>query len=234
VSATSLEHFPELMAILAHDMRNPLSALLTNIHFVQSVARGTTLDIDEALSDSALSCAILGQIIGNLEVLGRALAPSVPTPTPVGTREAVGQALARAAPHATLAGIEMAIAATSAGATVLVDQLFWGRTLDNVLANALQYSPPQGKISIELVADNQRGGLFVTDRGPVVPPEFREHVLTADGQAAAKKRYEARYGRGLGLYCAAQAARLAGAEIRLGERDGQCLVELWAPLANVK
>jgi signal transduction histidine kinase len=229
-----LEHLPELMAILAHDMRNPLAALLTNIHFVQSVTRGTTPDIDEALSDSVLSCAMLGQIIGNLEVLGRAFGSSRPTPTPVGTREAANQALARATPQATLAGTEMTIAGASSGATVLVDPLFWGRTLDNVLANSLQYSPAKGKITIELVANDEQGGLFVTDGGPVIPPEFRERVVTAEGQAAAKRRYEARYGRGLGLYCAAQAARLAGAEIRLGERDGQCLVELWAPLADAK
>src|SRR5687767_1926569 len=119
------------MAILAHDMRNPLSALLTNIHFVQSVTRGTTPDVDEALSDSALSCAILGQIIGNLEVLGRAFGSGRPSPAPVRTREAVSQAVARAAPHATIAGIEMAILTDSPGATVLVDPLFFGRALDN-------------------------------------------------------------------------------------------------------
>ena len=140
--------------------------------------------------------------------------------------------MARAAPQAVLAGIETAIAAGSPGATVQVDALFFGRTLDNLLANALQYSPAKGKITIELVTKEGRGGLLMTDRGPVVPPEFRERVLTEEGQATAKKRYEARYGRGLGLYCAAQAARLAGAEICLGERDGQFLVELWAPLAE--
>ena len=228
-----MEHLSELMAILAHDMRNPLSALLTNIHFVQSVTRGTTLDIDEALSDSALSCAILGQIIGNLEVLGRSYASSRPSPTPVGTREAASQALARAAPQATLAGIETAIAAGSPGVAVLVDPVFLGRALDNVLANALQYSPAKGKITIDLVMENERGGILVTDLGPVVPPEFRELVFTEEGQGVAKKRYEARYGRGLGLYCAAQAARLAGVEIRLRERDGHSLVELWAPLAEL-
>jgi two-component system, OmpR family, sensor histidine kinase CpxA len=115
---------------------------------------------------------------------------------------------------------------------VLADPMFLGRALDNLLANALQYSPAKGKISIELATKDERGGLFVTDQGPVVPPEYRELIFTAEGQAAAKKRYEARYGRGLGLYCAAQAARLAGTEIRVGERDGQFLVELWAPLAH--
>ena len=224
------EHLPELMAILAHDMRNPLSALLTNIHFVQSVARGSTLDVDEALSDSALSCTILSQVIGNLEVLGRAFGPAHPAPTPLGTREAAGQAVARASAHASLAGVELAILPGS-GATVHVEPVFFGRALDNVLANSLQYSPAQGKVTIELATQGDRSGVWVSDGGPIVPPDFRERVLTIEGQSEAKKLYEARYGRGLGLYCAAQAARIAGAELTVGEGDGRFRIELWGPLA---
>jgi signal transduction histidine kinase len=219
------------MAILAHDMRNPLSALLTNIHFVQSIARGSTLDVDEALSDSALSCMILSQVIGNLEVLGRAFGPANLPLTPLGTREAAGQAVARASAHATLAGIELVMMPGS-GATVCVEPLFFGRALDNVLANALQYSPARGKVTIELATNGNRSGVFVSDSGPIVPVEFRERVFTEEGQSAAKKRYEARYGRGLGLYCAAQAARVGGAEILVGEGEGRFRIELWGPHAE--
>jgi signal transduction histidine kinase len=230
VGASSLEHLPELMAILAHDLRNPLSALLTNIHFVQSVARGGALDVDEALSDSAMSCAILGQVIGNLEVLGRAFGGPHPAPSPVGTREAAGQAVGRAMPHSVLAGIEIALPQGASGAAVLVEPVFFGRALDNVLANALQYSPANGKISVELVTIGERGAVHVSDQGPIVPREFRERVLTEEGQDAAKRLYEARYGRGLALYCAGQAARIAGAELILGEREGHFVAQLWAPL----
>jgi len=218
------------MAILAHDMRNPLSALLTNIHFVQSVARGSTLDVDEALSDSALSCTILSQVIGNLEVLGRAFGPTNLSPTPLGTREAAGQAVARASAQASLSGVEIVILPGS-GATVHVEPVFFGRALDNMLANSLQYSPARGKVTIELATKGDRSGVWVSDSGPIVPPDFRERVLTVEGQSAAKKRYEARYGRGLGLYCAAQAARIGGAELTVGEGDGRFRIELWGPHA---
>ena len=231
MSASSVEHLPELMAILAHDMRNPLSALLTNIHFVQSITSGSALDVDEALADSALSCSVLGQIIGNLEVIGRAFGGVHPPPASVGTREAAAQSLARMAPQAMLAAIEPIIEPGSAGATVLVEPTFFGRALDNLLANALQYGPAKTKVKIELATAGTRAGVRVIDEGPIVPPEFRDRVLTVEGQSTAKKRYEARYGRGLGLYCAAQAARIAGAELTLGGRDGHAVAELWAPLA---
>lgn len=229
--SSSLDHLPDLMAILAHDMRNPLSALLTNIHFVQSVARGSELDIDEALSDSALSCMILGQVIGNLEVLGRAFGAARLAPTQVATREAAGQALGRAAPQATISNIEILIGGGEEE-TVFVDPVFFGRAIDNLLANALQYSPANGKIVLELLSRSAQGGVAVVDSGPVVPPEFRESVLTEEGQASAKKRYEARYGRGLGLYCAGQAARLAGGELVVTESDGRFRAEVWGPLAK--
>jgi signal transduction histidine kinase len=173
---------------------------------------------------------ILSQVIGNLEVLGRVFGPVNLRPTLMGTREAAGQAVARASAQATLAGIELVILPGS-GATVNVEPVFFGRALDNVLANSLQYSPARGKVTLELATEGERSGVWVSDGGPIVPPEFRERVLTEDGQSAAKKRYEARYGRGLGLYCAAQAARLGGAELILGEGDGRFRIELWGPLA---
>jgi signal transduction histidine kinase len=233
VGDSSLEHLPELMAILAHDMRNPLSALLTNIHFVQSMAKGPEFrDVDEALTDSALSCAILSQVIGNLEVLGRAFGSARLEPAALGTREAAGQAVARAAAQAKLAGIGVAIA-PGPGVTVFADPIFFGRSLDNLLANALQYSPAKGKIALGFEANDARAAIVLTDDGPAVPAEFRESVLTGGGQAEAKKKYEARYGRGLGLYCAAQAARIAGAEVVMSENNGHFRVELWAPLAKL-
>lgn len=228
---SSLDHLPELMAILAHDMRNPLSALLTNIHFVQSVAKGSTLDVDEALSDSVLSCMLLGQVIGNLEVLGRSFGGARLAATLISTRDAAGHAIARSAQQATLAGIGLGLAGGEE-TTVHVDPVFFGRALDNVLANALQYSPAKGKIALELISKDGHGGVAVMDSGPIVPPEFREAVLTEGGQAEAKKRYEARYGRGLGLYCAGQAARISGGEIVVTEANGRFRAEIWAPLAK--
>jgi signal transduction histidine kinase len=91
----------------------------------------------------------------------------------------------------------------------------------------MQYSPAQGKVTIELATKGDRSGVLVSDSGPIVPLEFRERVLTEEGQSAAKKRYEARYGRGLGLYCAAQAARIGGADIIVGEGEGRFRIELW-------
>jgi len=107
-----------------------------------------------------------------------------------------------------------------------------GRALDNLLANSLQYSQTGSLVTIELAAGDEVGIIIVLDDGPVVPPELRSWALLMEAQNDAKRRFEARYGRGLGLYCAAQAARIAGARVALGERAGGSMFELSGPLAR--
>jgi len=87
-------------------------------------------------------------------------------------------------------------------------------------------------VTIELAAGDEVGIIIVLDDGPVVPPELRSWALLMEAQNDAKRRFEARYGRGLGLYCAAQAARIAGARVALGERAGGSMFELSGPLAR--
>jgi len=217
------------MSLLAHDMRNPLAALSTNINFIRSVMKNRVTDVDEALSDCAVSCTLLGHIIGNLDVFSRAFADTPPVRQALPLQKTSGDALARWAEHARTSGIELELSADERKSAVLVDPYLFSRALDNLLANALQHS--RGKVMLECTARGDRGYLIVTDSGPAVPDDLRDFVMTAGGQNAAKFKYEARYGSGLGLYCAAEAARAAGAEVALGERSGGSMFELSAPLA---
>jgi signal transduction histidine kinase len=71
----------QLIGLLAHDLRNPLSALHSNVGFLDSVVESRDDDVREALQDARVSCDGLMYIIDNLELLGRALsdAPDMPT-----------------------------------------------------------------------------------------------------------------------------------------------------------
>jgi K+-sensing histidine kinase KdpD len=224
-------HLSELLALLAHDLRNPLSAVLTNINFLKTAMRGRSTDVEEALGDSALSCSTLGQVIGNLDVLARSLSSASPPRQSLGVRQVVEEAAVRFRPHGLLTRLRIEVGEESVAPTLLVDPTFFARALDNLVANAVQYSPTEGEIRLECKEGGGRGAVVVVDQGPVVPVDLREQVLAAEWQGQAKQRYEARYGRGVGLYCAAEAARIAGAEVTIGERDGRSMFELAAPLA---
>jgi signal transduction histidine kinase len=229
---TPPSHLSELMALLAHDLRNPLSALLTNINFIKSSVRGHAPDVEEAIDDSALSCTMLGQVIGNLDVISRAFSTAPLARQAISARNAASDAAVRFAPQAAMTGIRIEVPAGDQSPVLLVEPGFFGRALDNLVANALQYSPADAEVRIECAVVGPRGSLVIVDGGPTIPSELRELARSAEWQGQAKQRYEARYGRGLGLYCAGEAARIAGAEMIIGNREGRSTFELSAPLAT--
>ncbi|MBM4364480.1 MAG: HAMP domain-containing histidine kinase, partial [Deltaproteobacteria bacterium] len=63
----------ELLALVAHDLRNPLSALHSNLGFLRSVLDDADPDAREAIDDGLVSCDGLAQIIDNLDLLAGAL-----------------------------------------------------------------------------------------------------------------------------------------------------------------
>ena len=225
-------HLSELMSLLAHDMRNPLSAVLTNINFVEAVharARGR----------GRRGAGGLGAVLHDARAGHRQPRRARPRARDVRSHQAGhgGQtrgrrAAARFAPQAAASGVRIEVHETSKATALLVEPTFFTRALDNLIANALQYSPANGLVRIECGESGDRGFVSVADEGAAIPADLRELALSPEWQSQAKQRYEARYGRGLGLDCAAEAARIAGADLKIGERDGRSALELSGALAK--
>ena len=174
---------------------------------------------------------MLSQFIGNLDVVAGGLLDSAPLRRPTAARQAVAESVARLKLQSASVEIDVQILPGHHAPQLMVEPSFFGRALDNLVANSLQYAPPKSQVKIECVARRDRGYVLVADDGPAVPREYREQVLTGAGQSIAKQLFEARYGRGIGLFCASQAARVAGAEVTLSDRAGRSLLEISAPLA---
>lgn len=88
--------------------------------------------------------------------------------------------------------------------------------LDNLLDNALRYTPPGGRVDVSLLHVNGTPRLEVLDTGPGIPSELLERVFDrfyrVPGSGAE--------GSGLGLAIARHAAARAGLRIELCNRDG--------------
>ncbi|MEY4753469.1 MAG: hypothetical protein RJA44_1144 [Pseudomonadota bacterium] len=122
------------------------------------------------------------------------------------------------------------------------DALLLTQLLDNLLDNALKYSPPDSPI--ELLARRQDGALLlaVRDRGPGIAPAWRERVFEVfqrgDGHdsghptdASADSSVAQRPGSGVGLAVCRAIARAHGGELRLRARGhGGCSFECLLPL----
>jgi signal transduction histidine kinase len=221
----------KLLGLFAHDIRNPLSALQSNVGFVGGVLESPDPDVRDALSDAMASCQGLVDIVDNLEVLAHvlrgggclALGPMEISPL----LEEVTRRLAGAAKsHDT----RLELAPPPAGVTVLSQREMLLRALTNLVRNAIQHGG-RTPVVISVITAGSGCRVRVEDRGPPVSDELAEQVFTASGQLVAKGARGGRYGRGLGLFCARAAAEAAGGSVRSAEATDGSAFELALALA---
>lgn len=205
-----------LLALLAHDLRNPLSALHSNLGFLGSVIQCPDEDVSEALSDGLVSCDGLSHIIDNLDLLGQSLrgarqADGLPFSVVALVRDVAHRCEQTALSH----GLELCVDYSSMGA----DLEAWGnrdllaRSLGNLIRNSLQLSPSGSVVEIRAAKSDSGVDVFVFDQGTRLSDEMATLAFTARGQIGSKGSGEGRYSRGVGLMSAQIAAAVSGASV---------------------
>ncbi len=235
VAANSSGIIGQLLALVAHDLRNPLSALHSNVGFLEASLPERDSEIGEALFDIAASCGSLAHIIDNLELLGidaQRLQPALER-GPVQLWEATTEVLERMKPIAQSYGVRTEFQVERAGSPrVLAHREMLGRALGNLLFNSLQNGGSQQPVTVVLATSGRHGVVRISDGGVPVSEALRSAAFSAEGQILHKSDPAGRYGRGLGLFAARVAAELAGVEVTsLASSSGCNVFELSAELA---
>jgi signal transduction histidine kinase len=57
------------------------------------------------------------------------------------------------------------------------------QVLTNFMANAAKYSPPEGEVELGVAVRERQVRVYVSDRGPGIPAEFRDRVFERFAQA---------------------------------------------------
>jgi len=91
--------------------------------------------------------------------------------------------------------------------------------LSNLLANALEFTPPGGEVEVACAIDEQGLQVAVRDSGPGVEAGMREAIFDRFRQLDTGSTKNHR-GHGLGLSVVGALAQLLGGSIRPGEGDG--------------
>ncbi|MBN1649435.1 MAG: response regulator [Spirochaetales bacterium] len=94
----------------------------------------------------------------------------------------------------------------------------------NLISNAIKYTPPGGRISLEISATEDLR-IAVRDTGPGVPPEYRDVIFDP-----FRRCVDGRGGTGLGLYMVKNIMSSSGGKVSLEENDnGGCVFILSFP-----
>jgi signal transduction histidine kinase len=118
------------------------------------------------------------------------------------------------------------------GLSVRADAALLERIIDNLVGNALKYTPATAPVSIRVARDGATALLEVADRGPGIPEADRERIFARffRGRTAAGTR-----GLGLGLSLVGEIAKWHGGSVSLdAPAEGGSRFQIRLPLAEAK
>ncbi len=187
--ATRKRH-EELMHFIIHDLRSPLTNVLTGLQTLREMRNGKMDESEQEMLDMALiSSNRMLTLINSLLDLPRLEHRKMPVERrEVSVDELVNNSLAVVALWAAQNRVQIVYEGDPRVTTVIADPDITARVLVNLLSNALKYSPPDSTITVRTrLSPDGMVTFSVTDQGPGIPPEWVDKVFDKYAQVEARK-----------------------------------------------
>ena len=210
----------------SHELRTPLTMLQGTMELLEEDLRDGRVDIEDAqlqVVNARRELRRLSALAGELLDLSRLDAAVQLRSEPVELGELVRAVAAEFDLRARERDVELRVLPPAEGCWGRGDPDAVARVVRILLDNALRYGPPGEAITLSTTCAEGTAGVTVSDRGPGIPPEEREHVFERfhRGRAAGPES-----GFGLGLAIGRELAERMGGDLRLADREppGACFV----------
>jgi two-component system, OmpR family, sensor kinase len=202
----------DFVANASHQLRTPLTGIKLRLETIR--AEGGAAAEEAAKAEAELNR--LSALVDDLLALARAASDQA-SPEAVDLGDAVRAAGRRWAEPAATAGHELVVA-DEPGCRAWAAPADVAHILDNLIENAIRYSPPGARISVEPDGDEARPGFVVSDTGPGIPPAERKRVFERFYRGAEARATGP--GTGLGLPIVAELAERWGGTVDLLDGPG--------------
>jgi len=209
----------EFVASVSHELRTPLTSIRGYVDLLR--------ERDDLPDDAS---HFLGVVARNAERLGRLVAdllhsaqvdlgPMQVVRTRGDLAHIVREAVSAAAPVATVAGVTVESEVPDE-LVVMMDRDRMRQVVDNLVSNALKYTPHGGRVSVHLRQDGERVELAVHDTGIGIAGPDRDRLFTRFFRArqAAERNIQ---GVGLGLSIARSIVESHGGRIEVDSQPGE-------------
>lgn len=220
----------DLVDLLVHDVRNPLSGLAALLETARERAEGRLrTDLDVAFEAATRAHDLLDDLL-RIRRLEEASMPVVKEADTLG--EVVRDAWAGFAAAASARGVAVELVA-DADPEVELDRVLVRRAVENLVGNAIRYAPCGSAVRVEVRPSDGGVELTVTDHGPGIDREtaarlFERFGTVGSHPTAAGK--PVRKGFGLGLYLVRLVASAHGGTARASTPEsGGARFHLWLP-----
>ena len=199
----------DFVANASHQLRTPLTGLKLRLEAIRSEGG----EAAEQAAKADLEVDRLGALVDDLLELARA-SSSEPTGRSVDLGDQAARAVERWRTPAEQAGQTLRLEAT-ATAGVWADPADVAHILDNLIENAVRYSPAGSDIVVTASSGHAGPYLSVSDNGPGIPPADRDRVFDRFYRGANGRRSGP--GTGLGLAIVAELVERWNGRVRLVE-----------------
>ncbi|WP_186263187.1 ATP-binding protein [Burkholderia gladioli] len=229
--AAALDTQKAFVADAAHELRTPLAAVQIQAQLVARAQDDETRR--EALADLQSGVTRATRLAEQLLALARSEPDGATVREPVALADVLAHCVSAQAVVAQKRNIDLGIEEAQP-AIVDADIGALRVMLNNVLDNAVKYTPEGGRIDVSLSFDEGRALVRVADSGPGIQPEERERVFDRFYRDSSARMRTDVSGSGLGLAIVKRVAAQQRATVTLGESPaGGLLVEIAFPGARL-
>jgi two-component system sensor histidine kinase/response regulator len=220
----------ELTTLIVHDLKNPLSSILSNVQFVLG-RPATGGDERDALEDVQRASQSMVRLVMNLLDVSRsedgALVPQV---TDFDLPVLLGEVCSEMGRRIEDKEQRLSLAIAPGVGPLRGDRDLVRRILENLIDNAYKYGPRRAAISLEInPASMDDGGepaveIRVRDEGEGIPSAYRQLIFEKYGRferAGTPGAHDARTSHGLGLVFCRRAVGLHGGTIWIDDGPGR-------------
>jgi len=209
----------ELMGIAAHDLKNPLQAILGQSEFIMRIASENQRIMKQSEvihRSSERMLALINELLessavesGRIELHSRRL--DLAAVARLVTEGSQAEAAAK--------GQEIQVSCAD-GCHIMADEERLQEIVENLVSNAVKYSPPGKTIRVRATCAGGRARLEVEDQGPGLSAEEQDRLFEKFQRLGPQPTGD-EVSTGLGLYIARKLTHMMGGEIGVASEPGR-------------
>jgi PAS domain S-box-containing protein len=212
----------EFFALVSHELKTPLTAMMGFQELIeQSEGEKLSEQGRRYLELIGSSGEELNTRIGDLLLVAQVEAGTFQVDlSRVDLAEVVHHSVESARAHAERAGVELSLRQDTEREEIDGDRRRLGQVVDNLISNALKFTPAEGTVSVTTASRNGTCSIEVADTGMGIGAEDRERLFDRFYRASEAKEKQIS-GTGLGLSIVDAIVRAHHGEVRLESEPGQ-------------
>lgn len=211
----------EFVATVSHELRSPLTSIKGFAELLMLESEGLTESQAESVRIITESTETLVELVNGLLDLARSDAGRLSlSPEPCAIEPIVSEVAALISPRVEQKGQRLEASPRDGLPMLFADPERVKQILFNLVTNAHLYTPPGGNIAISARVVSEGVELSVSDDGPGIPADDREHLFERFWRGDAGESQQVG-GTGLGLPIVKSLVDAHGGEISLDSEPGQ-------------